>query len=185
VPNKRVAIACQGGGESVRLRRGGPQDPLSTRGPGPIQERRAERNVRRCSHRRAGLDGAAAESPRRSDPHRRPDHRLLEGSLGADAARGPPRRGLHPDGPAGRARHAADVASSPSSLQFQLWSRATSLLVGRQEFTDLRALLIKHIDFKDLPTLVDGADHPLHSHVAGGAGDARLPQQAVAPSGAH
>ena len=47
------------------------------------------------------------------------------------------------------------IASSPSSMQFQLWSRATSMLIGRQEFTDLRALLVKHIDFKDLPTLVD------------------------------
>jgi NTE family protein len=47
------------------------------------------------------------------------------------------------------------IASSPSSMQFQLWSRATSLLIGRQEFTDLRALLVKHIDFEALPTLVD------------------------------
>ena len=47
------------------------------------------------------------------------------------------------------------IASSPSSMQFQLWSRATSLMVGRQEFTDLRALLVKHIDFEALPALVD------------------------------
>jgi NTE family protein len=47
------------------------------------------------------------------------------------------------------------IASSPSSVQFRLWARATSLMVGRQEFTDLRALLVKHIDFGALPTLVD------------------------------
>ena len=47
------------------------------------------------------------------------------------------------------------IASSPSSMQFRLWARATSILVGRPEFTDLRALLVKHIDFKDLSTLVD------------------------------
>ena len=47
------------------------------------------------------------------------------------------------------------IASSPSSMQFQLWSRATSLMIGRPEFTDLRALLSKHIDFQALPGLVD------------------------------
>src|SRR5580704_17948850 len=47
------------------------------------------------------------------------------------------------------------VARSPSSLQFQLWAGATSLMIGRQEFTDLRALLVKHIDFAALPRLVD------------------------------
>jgi NTE family protein len=47
------------------------------------------------------------------------------------------------------------VASSPSSMQFQLWARATSAMIGRQEFTDLRALLVKHIDFAALPRLVD------------------------------
>ena len=47
------------------------------------------------------------------------------------------------------------IARSPSSLQFQLWAKATSLLIGRSEFTDLRALLVKHIDFEALPALVD------------------------------
>jgi NTE family protein len=47
------------------------------------------------------------------------------------------------------------IASSPSSLQFQLWAQATSRMIGRQEFTDLRALLVKHIDFEALPKLVD------------------------------
>jgi NTE family protein len=47
------------------------------------------------------------------------------------------------------------IASSPSSMQLQLWARATSAMIGRQEFTDLRALLLKHIDFEALPTLVD------------------------------
>jgi NTE family protein len=45
-------------------------------------------------------------------------------------------------------------AVSPSSLNFQIWSRAASLLFSRPEFTDLRALLDKHIDFSTLPTLV-------------------------------
>jgi NTE family protein len=47
------------------------------------------------------------------------------------------------------------VASSPSSLQFRLWAQATSLMIGRPEFTDLRALVMKHIDFAALPTLLD------------------------------
>jgi NTE family protein len=47
------------------------------------------------------------------------------------------------------------VATSPSSLRFELWARAAALFIGRPEFTDLRALLAKHLDFEILPTLVD------------------------------
>jgi NTE family protein len=47
------------------------------------------------------------------------------------------------------------VASSPSSLQFRLWAQATSQMIGRPEFTDLRALVTKHIDFAAFPTLLD------------------------------
>jgi NTE family protein len=46
------------------------------------------------------------------------------------------------------------LASSPSSPRFALGSRAASAFIGRPEFTDLRALLSKHIDFSALPTLV-------------------------------
>ncbi|HVU51302.1 MAG TPA: patatin-like phospholipase family protein [Polyangia bacterium] len=45
-------------------------------------------------------------------------------------------------------------AVSPSSRSFQAWSRLTALMVGRPEFTDLHALLVKHIDFAELPALV-------------------------------
>jgi NTE family protein len=46
-------------------------------------------------------------------------------------------------------------ASSPSSPRFQLAQQAFSKMIGRPEFTDLRALLVKHIDFAALPTLVE------------------------------
>jgi NTE family protein len=46
------------------------------------------------------------------------------------------------------------LASSPSSLRFALGARATATFLGRPEFTDLRALLSKHVDFSALPTLV-------------------------------
>ena len=46
-------------------------------------------------------------------------------------------------------------ASSPASAQFQFWSRAVSRLIGRPEFTDLGALLAKHVPFANLPTLVE------------------------------
>jgi len=59
------------------------------------------------------------------------------------------------------------VARSPSSLQFQLWSEAASFLIARPEFTDLRALILKHLDFGALPSLVDG-DSPV---LLLGAGD--------------
>jgi NTE family protein len=47
------------------------------------------------------------------------------------------------------------VATSPSSPQFKAWSRLAALLVGRPEFTDLRALILKHLNFEELPALVD------------------------------
>jgi NTE family protein len=59
------------------------------------------------------------------------------------------------------------IATSPSSTQFQLWSRMMALLIGRPEFTDLRALLLKHIDFGALPALVE-PDSPV---LLVGAGD--------------
>jgi len=46
------------------------------------------------------------------------------------------------------------LARSPSSLGFALGSRVASAFIGRPEFTDLRALLSKHVDFRALPTLV-------------------------------
>jgi NTE family protein len=46
-------------------------------------------------------------------------------------------------------------ARSPSSWQFQLLSAMTSRVVSRPEFTDLGALLRKHIDFGVLPGLLE------------------------------
>jgi NTE family protein len=45
-------------------------------------------------------------------------------------------------------------AVSPASRGFQAWSRLTALMIARPEFTDLRALLERHIDFEALPGLV-------------------------------
>jgi NTE family protein len=47
------------------------------------------------------------------------------------------------------------LASSPSSLSFGLWSRAVSQLIARPEFTDLRALLTKHLDFEEVSPAVE------------------------------
>jgi NTE family protein len=47
------------------------------------------------------------------------------------------------------------VASSPSSFGFRMWAEVTSKMIGRPEFTDLRALVTKHLDFEALPMLVD------------------------------
>ena len=46
-------------------------------------------------------------------------------------------------------------ATSPSSPKFRLMSKMTASLVDRPEFTDLGALLVKHLDFGSLPSLVD------------------------------
>jgi NTE family protein len=58
-------------------------------------------------------------------------------------------------------------ATSPASPQFQFWTRTVALLLARPEFTDLRVLLNKHIDFAGLPALV-GPDSPV---LLVGAGD--------------
>jgi NTE family protein len=59
------------------------------------------------------------------------------------------------------------IASSPSSFRFQLLSKMVAKMIGRAEFTDLRALLLKHIDFDALKGLV----HPESPVMLVGAGD--------------
>jgi len=57
------------------------------------------------------------------------------------------------------------MAISPSSMPFQLWARLSASLIARPEFTDLRALLVKHMDLEgassrlapDSPVLLIGA----------------------------
>jgi NTE family protein len=46
-------------------------------------------------------------------------------------------------------------AMSPASPQFRILMRAIAFMIGRPEFTDLRALIVKHLDFDALPSLVD------------------------------
>ena len=50
-------------------------------------------------------------------------------------------------------------ATSPSSPQFRLFSQLASLYISRPAFTDLRALLVRHLDFERLAPL-DGPDRP-------------------------
>ena len=52
------------------------------------------------------------------------------------------------------------MAMSPASAQFKMWSRASASLIARPEFTDLRALLDKHLDLGAVPSLV-GPDSPV------------------------
>jgi NTE family protein len=58
-------------------------------------------------------------------------------------------------------------AVSPSSARFQSLVQASSRLMMRPEFTDLRALLVKHIDFDALPGLIE----PHSPALLVGAGD--------------
>lgn len=46
------------------------------------------------------------------------------------------------------------LATSPSSTQFQFLTKALAMAIGRPEFTDLRALIVKHVNFDELPTLI-------------------------------
>jgi NTE family protein len=47
------------------------------------------------------------------------------------------------------------MVSSPSSVAYQLWSKMISTLISRPEFTDLRTVLSKYLDFEALPSLVE------------------------------
>ncbi|HVZ35166.1 MAG TPA: patatin-like phospholipase family protein, partial [Polyangiaceae bacterium] len=47
------------------------------------------------------------------------------------------------------------IASSPSSPPFRFWTNVADLLIGRPEFTDLRALITKHVDFDEARSLVE------------------------------
>src|SRR6478609_7548234 len=58
-------------------------------------------------------------------------------------------------------------ATSPSAPQFQFLTKALSTLIGRPEFTDLRALIVKHVDFEALPSLIE----PGSPILLAGAGD--------------
>ncbi len=51
-------------------------------------------------------------------------------------------------------------ASSPSSLMFKFGTQAVARLIARPEFTDFRALILKHMDFSALPALL-GPDSPV------------------------
>jgi NTE family protein len=48
-------------------------------------------------------------------------------------------------------------ATSPSSPMFRFAMQGLSRLIGRPEFTDLRALIVKHLNFDELPGLVEPA----------------------------
>ena len=118
---KRIAIACQGGGSQCAFVAGALNTLLVERRSAPLQDRRAQRNVGRRHHRRAGLDRPAQTGARRSGAGRQGDHRLLEGSVRAHADRDRRRRVRHDDAAAGGARRACPrFASSPSSPRFQL-----------------------------------------------------------------
>jgi len=47
------------------------------------------------------------------------------------------------------------LATSPASLRFRAWSKLTALLIGRAEFTDLEAIVRKHLDLTQTSSLVE------------------------------
>jgi NTE family protein len=52
------------------------------------------------------------------------------------------------------------IASSPSSPQFRFWTQVAIPMMTRPEFTDLGALIRRHLDFEALPSMVE-ADSPV------------------------
>ena len=150
---RRIAIACQGGGSQCAFVAGALDDAVQPRGPGSLRHRRPERHVGRGAHRRGGVDRLCSRRAQ-GDPApigervvalwkdlsaQTPQEILFDKSEHPGMVR-LIERGLMPS-----------IASSPSSLQFQMMSRMTAAMLGRPEFTDLRALLVKHIDFDAHP----------------------------------
>jgi NTE family protein len=155
VSSKRVAIACQGGGSQCAFVAGA----LKTLFGRGVQDR----------FRIVGLSGTSGGALTaalawtglllRAKGDRRPiEDRII--ACWKDLSAQTPREVLL-DGVCTQMVRLAEhgllptIASSPSSLQFRLWAQAASRMIGRPEFTDLRALVMKHIDFEALPTLLD------------------------------
>ena len=156
--NKRIAIACQGGGSQCAFVAGA----LKTLFGRGVQER----------FKIVGLSGTSGGALTAALAwmglllRARGDRTPIEDRIIAcwkDLSAQTPREVLV-DGVCTQMLRLAEhgllptIASSPSSMQFRLWAQATSLMIGRPEFTDLRALLVKHIDFEALPTLVDAGE---------------------------
>ena len=153
---KRIAIACQGGGSQCAFIAGA-LDALFEQGIGAaVRNRRPERNLRWRHHRRARRGwrcSSAAAAPRASVGARIVAFwKDLSAQTPQELA---PRQDLHRPGAAGRARPPAQRGGGARRRRlFELWSRTTSLLISRPEFTDLRTLLGKHLDFDALPRLM-------------------------------
>jgi NTE family protein len=159
VSSKRIAIACQGGGSQCAFVAGALKT-LFARG---VQDH----------HRIVGFSGTSGGAVtaalawmgllKRAQGDRTPiEDRII--ACWKDLSAQTPRERIF-DGVCTHMLRLAEhgflptIASSPSSLQFRLWAQATSRMISRPEFTDLRALLVKHIDFDALPALVN-ADSP-------------------------
>jgi NTE family protein len=155
VPSKRIAIACQGGGSQCAFVAGALKTLFARGVPDRFQI--------------VGLSGTSGGALtaalawmgllRRARGDRTPiGDRII--ACWQDLSAQTPREVLL-DGVCTQLARLAEhgllptIASSPSSLQFRLWAQATSAMISRPEFTDLRALLLKHIDFEALATLVD------------------------------
>jgi NTE family protein len=164
---KRIAIACQGGGSQCAFIAGALKT-LFARG---VQEQ----------HEIVGFSGTSGGAltaavawfgllKRAQGDHTLPEDRVI--ALWKDLTAQTPQeialdtscvqavrlteRGVLPS-----------FATSPSSPQFQFMTKAVSKLIGRPEFTDLRALITKHVDFDALPSLVK----PESPILLAGAGD--------------
>ena len=153
--NKRIAIACQGGGSQCAFVAGALRALFARR----IQDRFQVVGLSGTSGGgfTAALAWAGLLAEARGDRTPIPD-RIL--ACWKDLEAQTPRE-IFLDGFCTQLMRLAEhgllptVATSPSSLRFQLWADAASRFIGRPEFTDLRALLLKHIDFAALPALVD------------------------------
>jgi NTE family protein len=155
VSSKRIAIACQGGGSQCAFVAGA----LKTLFGRGVQDRFKIVGL-------SGTSGGALTAAlawmgllRRARGDRTPiEERII--ACWKDLSAQTPREVLL-DGVCTQMVRLAEhgfwptIASSPSSLQFRLWAQATSQMIGRPEFTDLRALVMKHIDFQALPALVE------------------------------
>ena len=165
-PERRIAIACQGGGSQCAFVAGALGTLLVEWGTAPIADCRSQRNLGGRHYRRARLGRPPRRGARGRDAHRGPHHRLLEGF-----ARQTP-QDIFFDRFCLAALRLTEVgwlpsfASSPASAQFQFWSRAVSRLMGRPEFTDLGALLAKHVPFAELAD----AGRPREPGASGGGG---------------
>ena len=137
---KRIAIACQGGGSQCAFIAGALKTLFARGRSAAVRDRRAAAEPRAAPSPPRSRGSGCSSRRRATDAHPGSDHRVLERSDRPDAAGDRLRHDVRADAAARRARRVAELRDQPLVAAVPVHGEATSQLIARPEFTDLRAL---------------------------------------------